>query len=352
MKINDLFYEKILDDMKNINNLYKISNFWSRGFELISDKLMNGNIKIFRKLKDTRKFFVPTYSIEGLNYFPEDFVREFESKIQSEHKKDQTLLESLKTGRHLAYADYRTFKAGDIDGFPYLDSCSESFIGNPIEQFTFDDKKFSRSMLNYINGLVFLKRNIDTSEIFNVLEIGGGFGTLGEILKNDPKRNYKYVNIDIPPTIYASSYYLSELYKEKFKSCYDLEKENGKIILENNNFESTVLCPWQLPHLEGNFDLFVNFISFQEMEPDIVINYINHISRLKCKFVLLRNIREGKNTKKNKDINTCVIEPITTDFYIKEFTKKGYKLVNTNIIPYGFMTVDGFNSELILLRLK
>ena len=94
-------------------------------------------------------------------------------------------MESLKTGRHLAYAD-RTFKAGDIDGFPYLIPV-QNLSGNPIEQFTFDDKKFSRFPLNYINGLVFLKRNIDTSEIFNV-QIGGGFGTLGEILKMIPLR--------------------------------------------------------------------------------------------------------------------------------------------------------------------
>ena len=132
-------------------------------------------------------------------------------------KKSLPLLNKLKSGHHLAYADYRTFKAGDIKTQPpYLDKCSESFIGCPTEQFIFENKKYSRSMLNYLNGLVFLKHTIDTRSIKKVLEIGGGFGTLGEILLNDTKRgSYKYVNIDIPPASYTSSYYLQKLYKSK-----------------------------------------------------------------------------------------------------------------------------------------
>ena len=49
--------------------------------------------------------------------------------------------------------------------------------------------------------------------------------------------------------------------------------------------------------LEGDIDLFVNFISFQEMEPDIVINYVKR-SQVYPKYILLRNLREGKQKKK------------------------------------------------------
>ena len=38
-----------------------------------------------------------------------------------------------------------------------------------LNQFEFDGKKYSRSMLNYLNGLVCLKQTIDTDQIKNIL---------------------------------------------------------------------------------------------------------------------------------------------------------------------------------------
>ncbi|NIB31764.1 putative sugar O-methyltransferase [Pseudonocardia sp. MCCB 268] len=45
----------------------------------------------------------------------------------------------------------------------------------------FDGRLFSRSSFNYLRGLVLLKRAVPDLDVSTVLEIGGGFGTLGEI---------------------------------------------------------------------------------------------------------------------------------------------------------------------------
>ena len=55
---------------------------------------------------------------------------------------------------------------------------------------------------------------------------------------------------------------------------------------------------WQIEKLKGKIDLFVNFISFQEMEPEVVKNYLLKVINLKPKYILLRNLREGKQIKK------------------------------------------------------
>ena len=353
MLIDDKFYEKILNDMEKIeNNLYVPSKFWKIAFNKISDNLKNGNIKNFRNLKDTRDFFVPTYLIEGLSFFPNEIINKLEEeiKLNCKNKKAIPLFNNLKSGHHLAYADYRSFIAGDIiEKIPHLQNCSESTIGNPINQFEFDGRKYSRSMLNYLNALVCLKHTIDTSNIKNILEIGGGYGTLGEILFNDKFTKYKYINIDIPPTSYVSSYYLNELYGNNFKSCFEVEK-NGKIDINKIDFNAMVLNSWQLPLLEGNFDLFVNLISFQEMNPDIVENYIKNIRRLDCTYILTRNIREGKANKIDDTNISCVEKKMTTEFYINIFLKYGYKLLKSNVIPFGFVTCDGFNSEILIFE--
>ena len=47
----------------------------------------------------------------------------------------------------------------------------------------------------------------------------------------------------------------------------------------------TCLCSWQIEKLIGKIDVFINFISFQEMEPEVVKNYIKHVQRLSPKFI-------------------------------------------------------------------
>ena len=95
-------------------------------------------------------------------------------------------------------------------------------------------------------------------------------------------------------------------------------------------------------------DLFVNFISFQEMEPAIVQNYLTHVVRLGARWILLRNMREGKNIRKNGEAG--VVTPILSDDYLSMLPQ--YELVERNVFPYGHKTVDGFHSEVLLLRRK
>jgi hypothetical protein len=108
-----------------------------------------------------------------------------------------------------------------------------------------------------------------------------------------------------------------------------------------------VLCAWQLEKLRGQVDLFVNFISFQEMEPHIVRNYLSHVARLGTRWVLLRNMREGKQ-KRSAGHHVGVDTPILGDDYLAMLP--GYELVARNVLPFGYRTVDGFHSELLLLR--
>ena len=111
----------------------------------------------------------------------------------------------------------------------------------------------------------------------------------------------------------------------------------------------TCLCSWQIEKLIGKIDVFVNFVSFQEMEPEVVKNYINHVIRLSPKYILLRNMREGKQKQSSKKIG--VLKQIKTNDYIK-YLKTKYILKNSNVIPYGEKKYDNFHSELLLFKKK
>jgi len=143
----------------------------------------------------------------------------------------------------------------------------------------------------------------------------------------------------------VSGYYLAQ--QPGIRFCdYRQTRELDRIPVPSAP-QQMVLCPWQLPSVEGKIDLFVNFISFQEMEPHVVENYLQHVDRLTARFVLLRNLREGKPVK-SEQRKYGVDKPILGSDY--DALLPGYELMATNVYPFGYRTVDGFHSELRLYR--
>lgn len=180
-----------------------------------------------------------------------------------------------------------------------------------------------------------------------VLEIGGGFGSLGEILLADPRNDIFYIDVDIAPTIVCAYHYLAAIHGATAVLDYMSTRMNVKLDIAQMraSHRAATLASWQIPKLQGKIDLFVNFISFQEMEPAVVRNYLAQVDRLEPRFVLLRNIREGK-AKATAPSQVGVLEPIKGEMY--DDYLRPYQLIARNTVPFGYRTVDGFHSELRL----
>ena len=150
--------------------------------------------------------------------------------------------------------------------------------------------------MNYLLGLSFLKRNINDLIPKTVLEIY--FGTLGEILGKSNLIDFKYINLDLPPLFLMSEEYLKKCFGKR-RFLQPAENLHGEIKIEEMP-KFTFLPNWRVEDLTGEIDLFVNFISFQEMEPHIVHNYAKKVIELSPKFILLRNLREGSRRRLKK----------------------------------------------------
>lgn len=342
--------EQMLADLPSQAAIYQPTSFWREASAPIERELKEAGFDQFRRLAYTRAFFVPTYGPPGGGFTQADLdsLRALiEQSAAPGSKKHQSLMHIL-SGESWALADYRVFMAAAAasgkDGMD-LTRFSESAVGAPLEQFHFEGRAFSRSALNYLNGLSFLKQELgaEVASIRHVLEIGGGFGTLGEILLQ--AGDFSYLNVDIPPTAAVSGYYLAQQPGIRFMD-YRHTRELDHIPVPSAP-QQIVLCPWQLPAVQGNIDLFVNFISFQEMEPHVVDNYLQHVNRLSARFVLLRNLREGKAIRSDQH-KYGVEKPILGSHY--DGLLPGYELMATNVYPFGYRTVDGFHSELRLYR--
>jgi putative sugar O-methyltransferase len=329
----------ITQDLDLQKKIYHPTPFWRSASKNFINFFKKKGLKNFRNYSLSKIYFVPTY-----NFFGE----EKSNKFKKASKKFQYYLKELINGNFEAFSDYKVFISGDDKKkVPMLHKFSESKIGLPSEHFEFDSKYYSRSSLNYLMGLVFLKKNIEKFSPKTFLEIGGGFGTLGEILFSSKIKNLRYISIDIPPLSLVSEYYLSKNFGSKNIDSYFSNRKKNYIKINKLKKKITCLCSWQIEKLIGKIDVFVNFVSFQEMEPEVVKNYIKHVIRLSPKYILLRNLREGKQKKTYK--KTGVIKQTKKNDYIK-YLKTKYILKNSNVIPYGEKKYDNFHSELLLFK--
>lgn len=342
-KVNKL--ELLKEILKEKDEIYQPSIFWRDLHRRFDQLFLKKRIQSFRSDKLANNFFVPLYHLR----------REQGSKmiLKLLHKRGISKrlsfeIKKLLSGYNQAEIDYKVFSLSDIKHKkPYLYKFTESKFGNPVEHFRFNGKYFSRSALNYLKGISFLKIKTKNFVPKIILEIGGGFGTLGEIYKFSGIKNFKYINIDLPP---ISS--LSEIYLEKIFAKNDITKidiKSNKNILIKKLKKITCLNSWQIEKLKGKIDLFVNFISFQEMEPKLVRNYLHKVSNLNPKYILMRNLREGKQKFKKNSVG--VKKPILSSDYVNYLSKR-YKLINRNTDPFGYLTYDNFHSELLLFKKK
>ncbi|QBF84005.1 putative sugar O-methyltransferase [Shewanella maritima] len=340
----------ISQDMKQADDKYLPTSFWQFGAKGLEQDLHQHGIENFRSMTSALSYFVPTYMFHGWATQQEKYhamVATCERQLNGDAKAT-LLMKDFLNGEMHARSDYRVLKATETQVKPFTDTFSESNVGNPLEQFEFDGRRFSRSSLNYLLGINFLKQQLGSIEINTVLEIGGGFGSLGEILLSDKRNNCFYLDVDIAPTCLFSTYYLQSVFgKDNIADYQDIKSlEQTSLTQLAQQYQGAVACPWQLPNISGELDLFVNFISFQEMEPDVVENYLKHVDRLNTKYVLLRNLREGKQLA--KDGHAGVKQQIKGEDYDRFLPN--YQLVATNVHPFGFETIDGFNSELRLYK--
>ena len=326
--------------------LYRAGPFWENALKTIEKEFYQKGIKNFRNSDFNLEFFVPTYGSPG-NGFTKKEISSLVENTEQFSQKQRAHVENSFNGLNHASADYGTFFAANFKNDPLnLLSFSESSIGNPVEHFTFDKRTYSRSSLNYLLGLTFLQHSVPGFIPSKVLEIGGGFGTLGEILNKCKIPELHYINLDLPPMFLIASQYCKSVFSDS--DIFEFSKPvNSKIEIDTLS-KLNFLPNWAIEKLDGKIDLFVNFISFQEMEPEIVKNYAQHIRKLNPDFLLLRNLREGKQKANGDKLGVKI--PIKGADYLGFF--EDYKVRELNVIPFGYKTVDGFNSELMLLEKK
>jgi len=183
----------------------------------------------------------------------------------------------------------------NLTGAKQIGAIEIATVGNPVDVFTINGKKYSVNFLGYYLRYCFAHKHISIKGNEIIVELGSGSGKQIEVLK----KLYPDLTVlcfDLPAQIFLCETYLSgALGKDnivgtdvtlKWKDLSNLKK--GRVYCFGN---------WQFPLIKDfEFDVFWNAASFGEMEPEVVENYLFYIKE-KAKCIYLLQSRNGKETK-------------------------------------------------------
>jgi putative sugar O-methyltransferase len=308
--------KQLLEDVGDCDPIYRPTNFWTPGLRDILADLETRGVDAFKSWPTAGYWFYPSYS--------RTLARRTVDKTYKQAVKANPGLTELSwlrslNGYHEAMRDFDAARlAWDQSRWPFdLEGFGESAVGQPVRHYALtgsDTPRWGKPYLNYLLCLAALSRHVDgPPRAF--LEIGGGFGVLGEILMQRDQLA-RYVNLDIPPLLTVASYYLTTLFGDRVRTpdAPDTAMDAAG---------SACLPNWRLPDVRGPFDVFVNSFSFQEMEPHVVDHYVGMVADLGVTYVVSLNSREGKR-RATDGTEGGVLDPVTSDLIVEQFARRGY----------------------------
>jgi putative sugar O-methyltransferase len=317
--------QRTLDGLERCEPVYRPTNFWTPGVDRLVGAMETRGLERFKSWPEAFSWFYPTY---GSRLTGTEIGRLVRAARRVRPGIKAGWLRTALSGLPDARRDFDAARLGwDQERWPFdLEANGESEVGQPLQRYPLagpDGARWGKPHLNYLLCLAALSRHV-TEPPRSFLELGGGFGSLGEIvLSNDP--NARYVNLDIPPLLTVSSYYLSTLFGDDRVLTYDDRvADSGPVEVP----ASACLPNWRIRDIAGPFDVFVNSFSFQEMEPDVVEHYLDAVSGLGVRYVVSLNSRNGKALA-TSEREVGVKDQVTSARIITMLEARGYELCAT-----------------------
>jgi putative sugar O-methyltransferase len=166
---------------------------------------------------------------------------------------------------------------------PHLDVLEEPFFGNP-PSIEIHGKSISQDVLNSLMEYLCIANHCDPLTISTVLELGAGSGrTAYCFLKLRP--NIKYIIADIPPALFLSQSYLSDVFSTRKIFTFRPFERFEDIQEEFVSSDIVFMTPDQISKLPNqSVDLFIAIDCLHEMKWDEVQSYFNEATRLASLF--------------------------------------------------------------------
>jgi putative sugar O-methyltransferase len=230
------------------------------------------------------------------------------------------------------------FKLVNLD----LKKCPTSLYGNPEDIITVDNRYYSFTHLTYCSMLADAARHMNFNDGMAICELGGGMGRNAEIIANIFP-NATIILIDIPLQLYVTNQYLHTVFGERVISYHRairLNPGNGEKFRQTIKGKIIVLPTWIMPKWSDiKVDIFWNSASFQEMEPDVVENYLEIVKKMSPKYIYINALPTGNYWGSWLEGRGGTKEPVKDSYYMKAFNGL-YKLITTYDTDYFLRNWD------------
>ena len=311
---------EMMDNMSKVDPIYKPGNYWQFYERKIIKQILGNRLDQFRSWEggagtgSIHSFGGGEMELQrSFNYYFHPFEKQFK-KIDNNFfiKIYNSLINKI--SRYLNFFTYFAFRSSlarkiffdkiksefetkyDLIKLidPKLLTAKDSRLGEPIG-FEKDKKFYTNYFLNILIEYHHIKKNLKKNDIKNVVEVGAGTGMLANIFLQLNKKS-KYFILDIPPTLFIAEYNLRNL----GYSVYGFkELKAGK--KDFKKYDVILLPTWKLDFLNNvKFDLFINIASFQEMEKQQSLLYLNFFKK-HTKYIYLKNAINGHFVAKKKN---------------------------------------------------
>lgn len=284
--------ELMMQDRTLVPDLYKPTNYWLNYEKLLLPELRREGLRDFRRRKNSvlTSFAATDLTSASMAIFnhpiwPTPSVR---TKMYRHlrYYYNRLAYRSICKSRYNAAKEF-----GNRNKAQPIDRLEASTVASPEDVFSVNGKLYTSSLLNYYFHYAYCCNYVDFNEINTIMEIGAGAGKQIEVIKKLHPDITFYV-FEIPPQLYVCEQYLSALFPDSVISYRQTrtmkeipEKQTGKIFIFGN---------WKISELAGiSYDLFWNCASFQEMEPNIVANYLGYVNRQTKRYAYLCEAMEG-----------------------------------------------------------
>ena len=286
----------MLDDIASAPAMFRPTNYWSVYERRFVPELMDRGLADFRRRRRTvlTSFGASDYRPRGA-YFDVGQSRLFGNRITQHVPGWKRFLASLNNlfnrdgwspvaldvyecgMRELQETAFRlTQLYGRQTGARPIDSIELSTAGNPEDVFDIAGRPYTMRSLYYYLRYAYCCQFVDFENIELLVELGSGMGRQIEIIRKLHPR-IRTVAFDIPPQLYVCEQFLTSIFPE---SVIGYETTRNYRTLPSLPAGGIAICGTaQFPLLrDQHIDLFWNAVSFQEMEPDVVANYLGYVA--------------------------------------------------------------------------
>ena len=277
----NFFYENV-----NVIDCLKIGGLWK-------DYLLKNKKKLFETYQSSNPEKI---ILLHENMFFNSLLRGLWSYSHFDQiKKNYTGISLFLKDLHLYKIMFRDYK-----NLPSSDSLNKWGYSNGKQKIQFLDlsSDFQKNLI--IDSLNLLKKK----NKFNILEIGGGFGSLAERLFDSNNLN-SITLVDLPATLCIAYYYLCSKYGkdtvELINSANDLQH---KIDLDKKKIYLVPSAFYGELKKYDDYDLLCNFASFSEMDYETVKFYLEN---LPSKLQIIVSSNSNQETQLDRYSHTEVI---------------------------------------------